>query len=76
MDSFKQHALQVLADNNISPENLIALICLTTYHNTMKCKYIYDDIEYTVAEGHVNLSLMAKTKDMSNAIPIYFVSDH
>ena len=76
MLGFKEYALQVLKDNNISPENLIPLICLTTYHNTLKCKYIYDDIEYTVADGHVNLCLMAKAKDMINAIPIYWISDH
>lgn len=75
MDDFKQYALQVLQHNNINPQQLIPLICLTSYHNTMKCRYIYDDIEYTVS-GHVTLYLMAKNNEMSDAIPIYEMSDH
>ena len=78
MHLFKEQALQILEENSTTPNGVICLLCLikssclNNNNNT-----VYDDIEYSIKTSYEsnNIILMAKTKEMPNAIPIYEMSE-
>lgn len=76
MDSFKEQALQVLEENSTTPNGVISLLCLIS-SPCLNNNTIYDNIEYTIKTSYesTNIILMAKTKEISNAIPIYEMSE-